>query len=775
MSTRFPLTEAVIVGVTLLAIALGGSVDLWAQTILAGIAGLLLLIAPPRGTLPRPPLIFAGALLLLALAAYLPASSLGSTPWLHYLASEAHIQSLATRTQQPWLTAQACSLLLVGLAWALYLLSLPWDKESRLRAAMALVFGVSLLALVAAAAFVVNFHIPVWHQEQNRGWFPNRNQTADVLAVVGLVNYALISDRLRRGKVSGYVLLAALVPIVTELVISYSRAGILLFFGGILAWHLWPRPVRDRDNSLKTTVLSAALGFVLLAVFLAWGGETLMRFESGDAQTSADFSDFRGAIQLDALRLSLQAPFFGVGLGNFEPIFAFSQVDSINGNRAIHPESDWLWLACEMGWFAPVMLVMAIVWWTRRCFPIEQKPGETLRRVFILATFVFLVHGLLDVGGHRLGSLWVGLLLASLALPFDRNSVPSRWTPLLFRALGLAVLLVAGWWLCSLRGLGGPPTTATLARLKAKLDAPDTPPAQLEDIARAALKIAPLDWNLYYRLGAIEAVQPGEADQAVADFATARALDPFWIEIPMDEGRIWDAANQPDLRLDTWKDALRRLGPEAHEAFRQMVADAPVHSIERQGLAELAFDRVEFLLMLLPTSTTGEADALLTHFLQKDPQLATLSEEQRKQLFAAWWTQGDQVRMMEVINQHPDWAADTWQYQAKFAAREMDFQHACEIAAKWSHEPAVPTFTSDQPLSALKDDFKNNPDTLTAGLVLYFAQMKQGQTDDALATLDTIDALSDHPAYIDYLEAQLYQQKQDWPNAWKSWLRFIGT
>ena len=406
-------------------------------------AGLLLIAFPPRAALPGTPFVLAGLLLLIALAAFLPEAATHPAPWREYLIRECHLPRAIDsagpwlRTPQPWLTAQGCGLLFLGAVWGLYLLAQPWEREDRVRATELLVFGIAFLALVAVLAFVLRFHVPGWNQEQNRGWFPNRNQTADVLALTGIVNYALIFDRLRKGKRLGYFLLIALVPIVVELVISYSRAGILLFFGGVLLWHLWPRPRPGRVNtaSLKWLALSAALGLGLVAVFLTWGGSTLNRFQqqAGAAQTASDFSDFRGAIQLDALRFSAQSPLLGVGLGNFEPLFSFSRVDSINGNRAIHPESDWLWMACEMGWPAVLLVAAGFVWWMRRALPLENNRGESIRRALIVAVLVFLVHGFVDVSAHRTGSLWVALVIAAFALPPRGERAPSRLTPILFR------------------------------------------------------------------------------------------------------------------------------------------------------------------------------------------------------------------------------------------------------------------------------------------------------------------------------------------------------
>ena len=279
-----------------------------------------------------------------------------------------------------------------------------------------------------------------------------------------------------------------------------------------------------RSSSLKWLALSAALGLVLVAVFLTWGGATLNRFqqEENAGATASDFSDFRGAIQLDALRFSAQSPLLGVGLGNFEPLFSFSRVDSINGNRAIHPESDWLWLACEMGWPAVAFLTAGYIWWLRRSLPLENKSGESMRRALIVAVLIFAVHGFVDVSGHRPGSLWVALLLAGLALPPRAEAAPSRTTPFLFRGLGLLLLVLAAWWGGSIEGYSTPPTAATLARLKTDIISSAQSPAAIIRAANAALRIAPLDWSLYFLRGQAEIALQNETDRAVADFTTAR-------------------------------------------------------------------------------------------------------------------------------------------------------------------------------------------------------------------------------------------------------------
>jgi predicted signal transduction protein with EAL and GGDEF domain len=52
--------------------------------------------------------------------------------------------------------------------------------------------------------------------------------------------------------------------------------------------------------------------------------------------------------------------------------------------------------------------------------------------------------------------------------------------------------------------------------------------------------------------------------------------------------------------------------------------------------------------------------------------------------------------------------------------------------------------------------------------------MKEGRTDDALATLGTLTDLPKHPAYLDYLQAQLEAAKQDWVASWRAWLHYLN-
>src|SRR5260221_4683889 len=245
---------------------------------------------------------------------------------------------------------------------------------------------------------------------------------------------------------------------------------------------------------------------------------------------------------------------------------------SADQNRTLHPESDWLWMAVEMGWIAPLLLLIGLRWWVGQCLPFAVKPGEALRLAAMMAVLMFILHGFVDVSGHRLGSMGVAIFLAGLALSPARPGSAQPWIAPLFRGLAALLFLMGTWWLASFSADLGPPTTATRARLEARMNraAAQGRLASLGESASAALEIAPLDWTCYFRRATADAFRAGAARQASTEFQIARFLEPNWINLCLDEGKVWLAADEPGYCVDAWRQALRRAGPKAAATYAHM-------------------------------------------------------------------------------------------------------------------------------------------------------------------------------------------------------------
>jgi tetratricopeptide (TPR) repeat protein len=767
------LSDYLVVGLTLLATALGGSTELWAQGFLALATGILLVVSPPTRSLGRRwHVVFIG-LALLALAAYLPAGWFGLPGWRRSLLEIHNDQLLlpVTRTPQPWVTFEASGQFGLGLVWAYYLIVRVWAQHERSAALRIFCMGILLLAIVTIMTFALGWKFPLWHQEVNRGWFPNRNQTANVLALSGIMIYALGFSEIRTKRNTALLWFAGMIIICGALIVAFSRAGVIIFFIGTLAWHVWSLFL---SRSSMRAYVGVASVLLLLSVFFLMGGETFERFQLDPSDQKYPFKDFRVLIQRDALPFAATAPGLGIGLGNFGALFTPARQRSINQATAIHPESDWLWVSTELGWISALLLVAGIVLWLRECFPLEQRTDRFLRSAAVLCGVMFALHGLIDVPGHRIGTVWPVLFLASLAIS-PKVIFPIRpWVAPTFRALGALLAALGLWWLASCYGKATLPTSCELDRLEDEISAArdGRDYKKLIGLCNRALRIAPLAWNIYFERASAEALTPQSRDQAFKDFQVARFLQPHLADLYFKEGAIWMSVDEPALALDAWMRALRSAPDKAHYYFYQMVDLCRGRSAVQSALREIARDNIDCLLVSLGYASPSEFDIEISRLLSEDPGLKKMSKTHQQALFAAWFQRGDRKALLAALRENPDWMQVGWRWLAESYAVGQNFQQAYETVRNFEQPPTLPQIDSKLPLAQLQKEFQYSQYDLAKGIELYMAQLKKGQTDEALTTVRKLTSFKEHPRYLSYVEAELWAKKENWQKAWEAWQQY---
>ena len=478
MATRTPLPPAppgwfVLTLLTLLAPVLGGATQLWAQAALLLAAAMVFLWAPPRRSLGRSWNLIFFFLAALSLPGFLPARWIGIPSWRQILVQQFAVVLPDTLSAQPWLSTEACCFYLGGLAWAYFILTQSWTIASRQKAVRLYGVGITALAAVSLAAYLGGFKVPFWppvgNSPINFGFFPNRNQTANVLALAAIMMTALAFETFERQGKRGLLWLPPILLTCFALVVDYSRAGVILFFGGAAAWLACTIPT---SRSKRTGTLCMAGVVLMLAGFLLFGGDTLKRFQPEPSDNALRWTDFRFSIQADAVALAAQAPVFGQGLGNFEFLFPLYREKSAAQNRALHPESDWLWAASELGWPSAILLLIGVAYWLPQTFPYARKTGRRLRSAAAVCGVAFALHGLVDVSGHRAGRAVAGPFFLSIAIHPHRRLQPQAWVAPLFRCAGILLAAIAAWWLVSWHSDAldqAAPTSRTLARLRDQL------------------------------------------------------------------------------------------------------------------------------------------------------------------------------------------------------------------------------------------------------------------------------------------------------------------
>src|ERR1041385_2623884 len=85
---------------------------------------------------------------------------------------------------------------------------------------------------------------------------------------------------------------------------------------------------RQRSPSKLAIVVSFLL--LLATALLVFGGQTLERFHLRDLGNAGLSTDFRWKIFSDVFQLLRDSPWLGIGLGNFEAVFATFRAASFN-------------------------------------------------------------------------------------------------------------------------------------------------------------------------------------------------------------------------------------------------------------------------------------------------------------------------------------------------------------------------------------------------------------------------------------------------------------
>src|SRR2546423_6056883 len=425
-----------------LACFLGGATQKWSEGIVVAVLGLMLLIQPPKVSWGLTLNLVLLALLVSAATAFLPANWFLQPAWRTALVEDFGINLPGTLSPQPWISLGCFLSFLAGLSWLYYMSTLDLDLRDVRTQLRVFAFGVACLTALCIALRAGHTALSFWHNERGFGPFPNRNQTANLFGLSAIVILACGQEDIRKGRKRWILWLIALAVIVAGIVLDFSRAGVLLLVAGS---GLWLGAFALRKGSAARIALGVSVLLVLLTVMLLFGGQTFERFNLRAGDTGVA-TDLRWAIFRDALHLIGASPWCGIGLGNFDEVFAVFRDVSLTSARTIHPESDWFWFCVEAGWPAIALIVIGIVLFVRRVFPLSEGTNQRFRVAALIAVLLFALHGLVDVSGHRVGTAFAALFLFGPTLRRPGEFRQSFAVPIVFRLVGLILLTAGSAW-----------------------------------------------------------------------------------------------------------------------------------------------------------------------------------------------------------------------------------------------------------------------------------------------------------------------------------------
>jgi len=771
-TTRW-IANATVALLPVLACFLGGATQKWEEGLVITVLGAYLLIRPPRFSLGAVTNLVLLTLFILAAVAFLPARWFFQPEWSATLVSDFGIQLPSTLTLQPWITLSYLLSFVAGLIW-LYIVCTQDIELCEVRFQLRLFTGgIALLAAICIALYLTRTTLPFWHNEQNFGPFPNRNQTEGLFGLTAIVILACTQDDLRKRRKRWIVWILALVLIVAAIVLNFSRSGIVILVAGSAFW-LGALALRQRFPWRPALGISLLLLFLLLlTALLLFGGQTFERFHLRDFITAGASTNFRWRIFHDTFRLIRNSPWCGIGFGNFESIFAIFRNASLGDRRALHPESDWLWLWTEVGWPAVLLTIIGIAMFVSRVFPLRVGTNQGYRLATLIAALLFAIHGIVDVSGHQVGTAFAAIFLLGLSLHRPLSLKRSQWTSISFRFVGL-VLLAAGLSLVvaasSAKLLPGSVGVSSAKQLSTQADREGDYNETIALTTRA-LGWAPLDWQLYLTR-AIAEIELNQATNAVDDFRRARFLEPIAYEVPLSEGNGW-LQYRPVLAVAAWREALRRAGPLRPEVYSSILSDASLRNPDVSPFLEaIGLSEHDLALPYLDRLSNASFNRALTQLLRNDPNLQSFSETEKLALFAVWSERGNPEEISRAIEQRPEWLGYAWLGMAKYKASKNDFRAAYELAQRYGEPVALPRVATNFSLQDLESRFAAAPYNYGIGYELYRAEVQSGHVDDALLTARHFSERPNSPGYFHFLEAQCWAEKQNWERAWKAWQAF---
>jgi O-antigen ligase len=770
VTTRW-IANATVALLPVLACFLGGATQKWEEGLVITILATYLLMRPPRfslGTLTNLVLL---TLFILAAVAFLPARWFFQPEWRAALVNDFGIQLPSTLTLQPWITLSYLASFVAGLSW-LYIVSTQDLELHEVRFQLRLFAGgIALLAAICIALYLARTTLPFWHNEQNFGPFPNRNQTGDLFGLTAIVILACAQDDLRKRRKRWIGWILALVLIGAAIILNFSRSGIVILVAGSAFW-LGALAFRQRSPWRLAVGISLLL-LLLLTALLLFGGQTFERFQLRDFITAGASTNFRWRIFHDTFRLIRNSPWCGIGFGNFESIFAIFRDASLGDPRPLHPESDWLWLWTEFGWLAVVLTIVGIAMFVSRVFPLRVGTNQRYRLATLIAALLFAIHGIVDVSGHQVGTVFAAIFLLGLSLHRPLSLKRSQRMSILFRFVGLVLLAVGLSLVVAARSAKLLPGSVGVSSAKQLSAVANREGNYSETIALTtrALRWAPLDWQLYLTRAIAEA-ELKQTTNAVDDFRRARFLEPIAYEVPLAEGNAW-LPYRPMLAVTAWREALRRAGPLRPEVYASMLSDASLSSPELSPFLEaIGLSEHDLALPYLDRLSIASFNRALAQLLKNDPNLQAFSETQKLALFAFWSERGNPGEISRAVEQHPDWLRYAWLGMAKHNASRNDFRAAYELTQQYGEPVALPRVATNFSLQDLENRFAAAPNNYGIGYELYRAQMQSGRVDDALLTARHFSERPNSPAYFHFLEAQCWAEKQNWERAWNAWQAF---
>jgi|GEM_PF-359156 len=747
-------------------ILLGGGHHVYALGLALILPGLALLLRPPTQSLGKWLDVGVFGLLGSLLFAFVPLFYWKAPSWRTTARDVFELELPWSLSVQPWISFEAYLLALAGFCW-LYAAS-GWKVNYSGR--KWIYFWLSCAMAVFAGAVVLGnlygLRYPGAENATAFSFFPNRNQTSNLIAIGGVLTFGYAMEGLRGRRLIQVVGLVASTLCLVALVHGVSRAGLLLYFGGICLWFIFS--LRRSSVSLFFKV-GIPLVLLIFSFFITSHEPAALRVKEYLSSPSEWGQGYRMLIFRDAVDMIEEAPLTGHGLGTFEAVFPQYRDVSRNFQRAVHPESDLFWLAAEGGLLAVGFFGLLLVTYFYKCRTSGSGRSGAFRMIALTGVVLFLVHGLFDVSGHRPGTAYFAVLFVALALPRATSAdVRPTFKPVVWRSVGGALLFFGGLWVFG--GVFGLPTHSSVAwdiqEQRAEEACAVADLASAERAMDQAIALRPLNWRGYFQRAQIRLSRGGVRDEAAQDFRCARFVEPNIGMVAYEEGRAWlpyDVART----VSAWREALARYADSKDDLYRRMLEKASKNVALMEGLCEMSqvdpYYRANLLLFLRDDTFIRE----VKKELRAEPSLGRFTPEQRTAIVRRWIRAGGIDEVDAYLLEFGDTVDSPWMLYAMLWQNQSRYEEAVEMMREGLPVPGIPDVKIDlSRIDRLRRGFFAASNDLAKGTALMGYYVEQGDYSDALLVAEQLLKHSNPPSYVYYWRAEILYELEDYFESW---------
>ncbi len=255
------------------------------------------------------------------------------------------------------------------------------------------------------------------------GPYVNPNHFAGLMEMLIPVSVFYIAERHQKRSLSLVVwLVVGAAVAVASLLLSGSRGGLL----ALLAELVIAVAVLSKAGRMRRSFAAMVAAMILLAVLLfTWVDPGFVAQKLGRMVTSdnnsiwLEWADFRKVVARDSMRIVLDHPVSGVGLGNFET--AYPRYQTFPSELWIdYAHNDYVQAITETGLAGALLILLAVVLFVRQAIATPARgsipEGGWIRLGAALGCCGMLVHSFFDFNLHIPANAAWFAVLAALAI-----------------------------------------------------------------------------------------------------------------------------------------------------------------------------------------------------------------------------------------------------------------------------------------------------------------------------------------------------------------------